>query len=179
MPETNKWKLVKVVTSTGKVHLAYIGGWKNSNVDPLCNYMSWRGDYYGQPWEVLKDQSVEVTCKSCLRVYNSRSIAGKLTNLGNEMRTTKTERLKRFLELSKGCEFRKITSHCRSHNYSLYIFKCNNPDFEKSISNPKCGSNVCPHVGCSLSLEWEYEIAEKPNKKEIEDYENSCRTKKD
>lgn len=186
MPETNKWKLVNVITSTGKVHLAYIGGWKNGNVDPFCNYMSWRGDYFGQPWEVLKDQSAEVTCKNCLRLYNSHTIAGKLANFGNEMRTTKTQRLKKFLELSKGCKFRKVTRHnnnsfnlYRSHNYSSYIFKCNNPDFEKSISSSACGPDVCPHVGCSLSLEWEYKIKEKPSKKEVEDYENSRRVKKD
>jgi hypothetical protein len=60
-------KRVKVVTSTGKVHYADTGMWKNGNVDPLCNYMSWRGDYYGQPWKEAKDQNIEVTCKNCLK----------------------------------------------------------------------------------------------------------------
>ena len=45
----------KVVSSTGKVHRAHVGVWKNGNVDPFCNYMSWRGDYWGQPWKILKN----------------------------------------------------------------------------------------------------------------------------
>ena len=59
----------KVITSTGKVHLAYTGMWKNGDVEPLCNYMSWRGDCWGKPWKILEDQSTPVTCKNCLKTY--------------------------------------------------------------------------------------------------------------
>jgi len=179
MPETNKQELVKVVTGTGKVHLAYAGAWKNGNVDPLCNYMSWRGDYWGQPWGLLADQNIAVTCKNCLKADNKNSLIGKLANLGNEMRATKTTLMKKFLELSKGCEFRKITCYYRSHEETRYAFKCTNPNLEDPSFNWGCGPGACPHIGHLTGAEWEYEIEQKPNKEEIKDYENSRRTKED
>jgi len=60
----------KVISSTGKVHLAHTKVWKNGNVDPLCNFMSWFGDYWGQPWKILDDQSTPVTCKNCVKAHN-------------------------------------------------------------------------------------------------------------
>lgn len=68
MEEDVKFPTKKVVSSTGKVHLAQVGVWKNGNVDPLCNWMSWRGDYWGQPWKECEDQTVEITCKNCKKV---------------------------------------------------------------------------------------------------------------
>ena len=53
----------RAISSTGTVHYVEAGNWKNGYVDPFCHFMSWTGDYFGQPWK-LTDKPV--TCKNCL-----------------------------------------------------------------------------------------------------------------
>jgi hypothetical protein len=64
---------IKVQSSvTGKIHYADDNGpttLGEETVIPLCNFMSWRGDYWGHHWPKIDDQEKPVTCKNCIKAY--------------------------------------------------------------------------------------------------------------
>ena len=104
-----EYPIKKVISSTGKVHLAHVGMWKNGNVDPMCNHMSWRGDYFGQSWKVIEDQNVEVTCRRCIprpmrntiTVVNLKA-ASKIIEMAGET-SLKAQEL--WDDAARNCEF--------------------------------------------------------------------------
>jgi len=175
--------LVKVKSSTGKVHYAYLDFVDKEKVkiyQPYCNHRNWIGDYWGKRW-VPTDEPV--TCGNCLKSigHEDLSLVEKLINVGEEMRQSKTALLKKFLKLSKGCPFRKVLIHRIDSvaDKRYYAFKCVNPGIEDRQFGWSCAPSNCPHIGHLSGSEWAYEIEEKPNEKEIEDYEDPSRIKED
>lgn len=61
---------IKVRSSpTGKIHFTIDDSLTAGKVMPLCNFMSWRGDYWGHNWPKIDDQREPVTCKNCIKAY--------------------------------------------------------------------------------------------------------------
>jgi hypothetical protein len=60
---------IKVQSSAaGKIH--YTDNCEGpGKIIPLCNFMSWRGDYWGHHWPKIDDQEKPVTCKNCIKAY--------------------------------------------------------------------------------------------------------------
>jgi hypothetical protein len=56
-------ELFHAESSTGTVHFASDGGFKDNKVDPYCNQRQWVGDYWGKKW-ARTDKPV--TCKRCI-----------------------------------------------------------------------------------------------------------------
>jgi len=104
-------EIEKAVSSTGKVHAVTTGAWKNGNVDPICNYMAWRGDYWGQPWKVV-DKGTPITCKNCLSTLKLgpkdtiKHLRGNIENLDDYE-----------------AYIRAICAECKLPNHSLHIEK--------------------------------------------------------
>lgn len=182
--------LKKAITNSGKVHWVTTGQWKNGNVDPLCNYMSWRGDYWGQPWRVLEDQKTEVTCKTCLKMMekmmeaellkNNTDIEKSLIKLGNLMRKTDIDQLTEFLTTSVLCPFRKVTRYrWDTNNKKYHAFKCTDPKLSDIHFGWSCSPSNCPHIGHLPGAFWEADIEKKPNKVEVKTYEDKKQAKFD
>jgi hypothetical protein len=124
------------------------------------------------------------TCKHCRRERRQPTqdigLEMQLTSLGQMMREMKTANLRRFLKLSKTCEFRAAHMYnWPCHKPKQYAFCCNNPKLEDPNFGWGCNPNNCPYIGRLSGSEWQYDIEEKPTKEEIEIYENTCRTKED
>jgi len=175
--------LCRVKSPTGKVHYAYLID-KDKGVpiyDPYCNSRAWLGDYWGKRW-VPTDEPV--TCGNCLSAIGSVDLppAEKLINLGNEIRQSKIAQHKKFLGFAKECPLRKIEISDMFSGYDEededdegeYVFSCEHSKCKDSWEW-WCHPMNCPHMALVHGLG---EIS-KPDEKEIKDYEDSRRTKKD
>lgn len=173
-------KLVKVKAPHGKVHYAYLNdNPADSLYDPYCNHRSWIGDYWGKKWTETNEP---VTCGNCLSAIKNNGpalpLAAALSNLGEEMRQTKTAQLKKFLELSRECPHRTvvISDIFTEGEKDEYLFAC---EKHKSSFEWLCSPINCSCLGKTIQNTWYSKTMERPNEKEIKDYEDSRRAKKD
>ena len=173
-------ELLRVKSPTGKVHYAYLDGVDKNKVkiyQPYCNHRTWLGDYWGKRWRQTDEP---VTCGNCLSAIGSVDLplTEKLINLGNEIRQSKIAQYKKFLGLAKECPLRKIVISDYFSGYDEdkleHVFSCEHPECKRSFEW-WCHPMNCPH----MALVHGFGGISKPNEKEIKDYEDSRRTKKD
>jgi len=131
-------KMVKLISPTGKVHLALVyKGEKNTPLhDPLCNSRTWQGDVWGKDWPECNDDK-EITCQSCLKVLakmqpermTQKEIETLLLAQGEDYYRDQKRRAWNFKKLATRCEHRTRLWVCNhyAHKDRVYCAQVNCP----------------------------------------------------